>query len=140
MAEVLFRQLLEEEGLGDWEVSSAGVWAQTGIAATATAVAAMQEKGLNLSMHLSRQVTAELLGEIDMALVMERRHQETLANSYPQFADKIHLLGDVAGLSKEVDDPVGEPIQRYRETASDIQYYLLEALPNMQAMLAEKKG
>jgi protein-tyrosine-phosphatase len=140
MAEVMFKQLLEEEGVGDWQVLSAGVWAQPGIAATPTAVMAMHERGLNLSTHLSRPVTAELLDEIDVALVMENRHKEALINSFPQFADKIHLLGEMAGLSQEVDDPVGEPLQRYRETARDIHYYLQEALPHMQAMLADQRG
>jgi protein-tyrosine-phosphatase len=137
MAELLLRQLLEEEGLQGWEVASAGVWAQPGFSATPTAVTAMQEKGLNLTTHLSRPVTAELLEGVDLALVMERRHQDALKESFPQHADKVHLLGDMAGISKEVLDPVGEPLQRYRETARDIQYYLLEALPNMREMLAD---
>jgi protein-tyrosine-phosphatase len=137
MAEVLLKQLLDEGGLQDWEAASAGVWAQPGVGATATAVAAMEERGLNLSTHLSRQVTAELLESFDLVLVMERRHQQALNASFPQFTEKVHLLGDMAGLSKEVDDPVGEPLERYRETARDIHYYLQEALPNMREMLAE---
>lgn len=139
MAEVLFKQLLAEEGLQDWKVDSAGVWAQPNMAATPTAVMAMDEMGLNLATHLSRQVTAEMLANVDMVLVMERRHQDALSRSFPQFADKVHLLGDVAGISKEVADPVGEPIERYRETARDIQYYLLEALPNIQVMLSKQQ-
>ena len=137
MAEVLFRQLLVEEDLKDWDVVSAGVWAQPGFAATPTAVTAMHERGLNLSMHLSRPVTTELLENVDLVLVMERRHQEAMGASFPQFMDKFHLLGEMAGISREVDDPVGEPLERYRETASDIHYYLLEALPNMRKLLDE---
>lgn len=138
MAEVLFRELLDDEGLQDWEVMSGGVWAQPGFAATATAVEAMNERKLNLTTHLSKPVTSELLERVDLALVMERRHQKALASSFPQFADKVHLLGDLAGNSKEVDDPVGEPLERYRKTARDIHYYLQEALPAIQAMLADK--
>jgi protein-tyrosine phosphatase len=137
MAEVLFKQLLEEEGLQDWEVASAGVWAQPNVTATPTAVMAMDERGLNLATHLSRPVTAEMLGDVDLVLVMERRHQEALDASFPQFSNKFHLLGDMAGLAKEVDDPVGEPLARYRETARDIHYYLLEALPKMRELLAD---
>jgi protein-tyrosine phosphatase len=139
MAEVIFRQMLTEEGLEDWKVASAGVWAQPDISATPTAVVAMDERGLNLSAHLSKSVTDDLIKVYDLVLVMERRHQDALRNQFPEYADRVFLLGEMAGLSKEVDDPVGEPLERYMETAKDIHYYLMEALPTMRAKFDSKK-
>jgi protein-tyrosine-phosphatase len=140
MAEVIFKRMLAEEGLNDWKVGSAGVWAQPDISATPTAVAAMNERGLNLSAHLSKPVTDDLINGYDLVLVMERRQQEALTDLYPQHADRIYLLGEMAGLSKDVDDPVGEPLERYLETAKDIHYYLMEALPAMQEKIAQSKA
>ena len=139
MAEVIFKQMLNEEGLVDWKVGSAGVWAEPDISATPTAVVAMNERGLNLSAHLSKPVTNELLNDHDIVLVMERRHQETLKNQYPQFADRVFLMGEMAGINNEVDDPIGKPLERYRETAENIQYYLMETLPVMREKFAQSK-
>ena len=59
MAEVLLRRHLERAGV-DATVSSAGLY-EGGVPATDHGVAAMADRGLDLSAHRSRQLDADML-------------------------------------------------------------------------------
>jgi len=54
-------------------VSSAGVGAQDGNPPTPEAVEAMAERGIDISSHRARKVTAEILAAADLVLAMEQR-------------------------------------------------------------------
>lgn len=77
MAEVLLRRHLETAGI-EATVSSAGLY-PGGSPATAHGVAAMADRGLDLSSHESRQLDASLIDGADLIIGMAREHVREVA-------------------------------------------------------------
>lgn len=121
MAEALFRDHLEQMGVGDeWRVESAGVWAMVEAPAMALACEVMKERGLDISDHQSQGVSTELLREFDLILVMEDMHRKSLQRNYPEAADKVYLLTAMADQEGNVDDPVYGTKETYRATVEEL--------------------
>lgn len=74
MAEVIARDLIRSRGMEHVTVESAGIAASPGEGATPGAVHAAGENGLDLTSHLSRVLTAEILGAVDLILGMTPSH------------------------------------------------------------------
>jgi protein-tyrosine phosphatase len=72
MAEVLLRHHLATAGV-DATVSSAGLY-EGGRPATAFGIDAMAGRGLDLTAHQSRQMTADMLDRADLVVGMAREH------------------------------------------------------------------
>lgn len=125
MAETLFRKLVTEKlDCRDWElrergidVFSAGIAAGESDPATREAVQIMLESNLDLSQHLSQQVTAPMLEESTLVLTMTDRHRRALEDSRPDLADRLHLL-DRNG--EDISDPIGGTLEDYRLCAQQI--------------------
>ncbi|QDU71791.1 low molecular weight protein arginine phosphatase [Mucisphaera calidilacus] len=121
MAEVIARDLLarrhgvEAASLGDAgvEVGSAGVMTMGGSAASPEAVAVMAERGLDLSGHVSRGLTHELVRGSDLILAMTQGHLEALLSVAPEARDRAGLL-DSEG---DIEDPIGQSMVVYRDVA-----------------------
>lgn len=119
-----------------WSFVSAGLDAVPGRGASAGALVAARELGLDLSAHRSRSVTLELLGEVDWIVGMTRSHAAVFRSRYLGFfAGRLGVLGcpgeDLAGqrfsgLCEEVADPFGGDGEAYRAAAEQIAR-LLEA-------------
>jgi protein-tyrosine-phosphatase len=132
MAMVLMRKRLEDAGkTPDWVVESAGTWATEGIAATDNAVVAMRERDLDLVSHLSRPVTVEMLDCFNLVLVIVGYHKEALKVELPQYSHKVLLLSEMIGEEWDLEDPVGGPLEEYRETAKLIDEVLEEGWERM---------
>jgi len=119
-AAILRARLREDPACADWEVHSAGLWATEGQPASAPARAVMEERGYDLSHHRSRPVTEESVERADLILAMTPHHVEALRLAFPQAADRIHLLAEMAGGTQGVDDPYGQPLQVYRAVADEL--------------------
>ena len=119
MAEVIAGDLLREQpGV---VVGSAGVSAGPGGRATAPALAAAAELGLDLEDHRSRPLTAELVATADEILTMTAAHRARVVEQWPEAADKTQVLDpDV-----DVADPFGGSLADYRSTAEQIKTALL---------------
>lgn len=136
MAEVLFRQLLEEKGQAEeWRVESAGVWAYQGARATQSAQVVMAERGLNLEEHRSQPAEPALLKQFDLIIVMELEHKQVLSEQNPALADRILTLRQLVGELGDFDDPVGGSLEVYRQAAGEIHTLLSEAWGEIQAHL-----
>jgi protein-tyrosine-phosphatase len=121
MAMALFRDLLDRERRSDsWRVESTGTWAQAGRPASEHAQQVMQERGLDLSDHMSRPISGGLLKEFDLILVMETKQLKALRIEFPAIADRVHLLAEVAGENSDVEDPYGKSLDTYRGTANQL--------------------
>lgn len=125
MAEVLFRQLVTRKlDCRDWElrergidVFSAGIAAGESDPAAREAVQVMQETGLDLSQHLSQQVTASMLDESTLILTMTERHRFVLLEARPDLSERIHLLNRSGA---DIADPIGGTLDDYRLCAQQI--------------------
>src|SRR6185295_922503 len=76
MAEAIARREAIERGLADVEVSSAGTSAWDGAPASDGALLVALERRLDLGNHRAQQLSAELVAEHDLILVMGPHHLE----------------------------------------------------------------
>jgi protein-tyrosine-phosphatase len=127
MASAIFYRILKESGAGkEWRVESAGTWALEGAAISSGSETVMQERSVDLSRHRARNVSHELLKSFDLVLTMERGHKEALRAEFPDLASKIYLLSEMAGYSHDIRDPIGGPVEAYRECAQELTRLLIQ--------------
>ncbi|MDR3270467.1 MAG: low molecular weight protein arginine phosphatase [Peptococcaceae bacterium] len=111
MAEYLAREIFGAE----LEISSAGLWAWEGQAASAQAIRVLQASGIDLRPHRARRVSGAILAAADYVIPMTREHERSLCEQFPEMRDKVKRLGAWAGSDEDIPDPVGAPIGVYRE-------------------------
>ena len=130
MAEVLAEALFQDRS-GDAGVSgaSAGVYASDGSPASAEAVAVMATRGLDLSKHRSRLLTAEMVDAADGIYTMTASHRRAVVQAFPEAEIKTQRL-----LSEEdIADPIGGPESAYERTAAQIERGLRERFTEASA-------
>jgi protein-tyrosine-phosphatase len=125
MAEAMFRHLAcqhwgcteDELRKHNVDVLSAGVAAADSAPASREAIQILKHKGIDLSQHLSQQVTEDMLAKSDMVLAMTPGHLSVLHNARPDLASRMRLLReDGFGVS----DPIGGGTEDYQQCASEI--------------------
>ena len=114
-------RLNRDEARQDWVVESAGTWGGEGRPASAHAVAEMAERGIDLSSHLARPVTREIVAEADLVLVMTQNHAEAVKTAFPNQAHKVYLLSQMIGREYDIYDPYGSPRVEYAYTAKELE-------------------
>lgn len=99
-------------------VQSAGVAAGEGEPMTAEAREALVELGVQGQGHRSRGVDMKMVTQADHVYAMTKAHVRSLQSTLPpELAAKVELL-DPAG--KDIPDPIGGPLEEYRQTAAAI--------------------
>ena len=129
MAAGLARKMLAEQlgcAVGQLEhhgikVASAGTSGGAG-QATSGATKAMAKRGVDLSNHVSRPLTPELIQQADHVFVMTQQHLEEVLAMGPWAEGKTSLLLN----SEDVDDPVGLSDEEYDRCAQIIERGLRE--------------
>jgi protein-tyrosine phosphatase len=129
MAAALCRKLLAErlqcspDELPErgYQVLSAGMAAYEGDRATLEAVEAMRELGADLSSHVSKPLTADLISKADYLFTMTHGHQLVLLARFDECGPLPRLL-DSEG--NDITDPVGADQETYRECARQILRHL----------------
>ena len=120
MAEALFRLRIGDEM--QWEASSAGIYAGEGSPASANALEAMRELGIDLSEHRSKPLTAELIGSVDMIATMTAGHRFQILQDFPEVGNRVSLIKSF-GTSKvpaDISDPFGGSLGVYENTRDEI--------------------
>ncbi|MBN1135677.1 MAG: low molecular weight protein arginine phosphatase [Anaerolineae bacterium] len=129
MAAGLLRQRLAVEKIdAGHRVLSAGVWAADGKPASENAVVTMAERGINISDHRSRSLTSDEMAGADLILVMTHEHAHMIRQTWPQYAWKVHLLSEMSGKRRDVEDPYGGRIEEYRACADTLSRYIDDGL------------
>jgi len=98
-------------------VHSAGLAAMMGEAAAPEAADVVQAYGADLSAHVSRPVTADLIDGADLVLAMTQGHVRLLSAYFPELGPRIKLL---ATDGTEIADPLGSDRCFYQECAQQI--------------------
>ncbi len=118
MAEGIFRKAAEGS---DFEVSSAGVAAQTGSSASRDTVSVLRDQGVELEKFRSRMVDDKMLEEAEAVFCMTEGHLEMLEMMHPDHEEKYHLACDFAEIDGrvgvDVPDPIGMGRKAYEETS-----------------------
>jgi len=136
MAVALLRDMVRSHGHQDrLRVSSAGIWASEGQPATADAQRAMQEKGLDISGHRSHNLLLRDIRRADLLVALERSVAEAITIESPEAAPKVHTLGELADDPRDVEDPIGRPLEEYRYTVEVIQGMLQRAYGRIMSIL-----
>ncbi len=121
MLEYLLKQELPKHGITDAVVTSAGTDTVDGGAATDHSVTVMNEIGIDISSHRSRQMTHAIAEANDVFVVMTPEHGVSLAFYYDVDPEKMAIPGD------GIPDPFGQGLNVYRECRDA----LLESIPQL---------
>ena len=108
----------------DWCIESAGTWAMDGQQVVTRTQLVLQEKGLEVSEHRSRIVTAEMLLSSNLILTMERGHKEALRAEFPIVARRVYMLSEMIDASYDIQDPVLGSLADFRKTLHEIENIL----------------
>jgi protein-tyrosine phosphatase len=120
MAEVLFLHRFDSEEL--WEACSAGLYAGAGTPASANAIEAMHELGIDLSNHRSQPLSAKLVQQADLIITMTAGHRFEILQDFPEVGNRVFLIKSF-GTSKvpaDISDPVVGSLNVYRKTRDEI--------------------
>lgn len=125
MAEAIFRELASQhfqcapERLWDHDldVLSAGVAAGDSHPASSQSVTVLKKRGIDLSHHLSQQVSEKMLEGSDLIFAMTSDHLNVLHNARPDLAGKMRLLSNDG---RDVIDPIGGSLNDYEQCAEMI--------------------
>ncbi len=108
-------------------IESAGLAAMSGATASAEAVRAAQEMGVDISAHRSRLLTDDLLRRADLVYTMTEAHRREILERWPGAAGKTFRLDAQA----DIADPVGGSLAVYRQTARRLEALLRRRLEEM---------
>jgi protein-tyrosine phosphatase len=127
MAEALMKSMLPAGA--PLVVSSFGVSARPGTPAAHEAMMVAKEFGLDLSRHRARSLTIPDIRNIDLFLVMEAWHGETIFEMDASAAFKTFLLGRfhpdrvfTDRYGREVSDPYNEPLAMFRDVMEEMKF------------------
>ncbi len=99
-------------------VMSAGIAAMLGGRAAEEAVETLDELGLDLRDHETQPLTEPLVRHADVIYTMTRAHREAIVAQWPSAAPRAFVLSSDGS---DIRDPIGGPVDRYRQCASRIQ-------------------
>jgi protein-tyrosine phosphatase len=137
MAEGLCKKLLAER-LGctpaqlperGFVVLSAGVSAMMGGSASAEAIDAARQRGVDLEGHRSQPLTGDLLAQADYVFALTQGHLDVLPSRFPVPLGQVGLLALNGG---DIDDPIGFEAAVYTQCADQIEACLRERVPALE--------
>lgn len=119
MAEFIFNEKSLEKDLSH-KAKSAGIYSG-GEYASENSIKVMSEKNIDITNHISRQVSRELIDWADLILVMGNSHLEILFE-YFECREKTFLFKNfVSGIKDDIYDPYGGNMDTYRITRDEIE-------------------
>jgi len=125
-----------KSGQTDRSVSSAGIAAVVGAPASAHSVTLMRRRGIDISSHMARQLTHEMMIEHDLVLVMEMEQKKFLEQRFPFSKGKVQMIGRFQ--NKEIEDPYLKPIEAFELMVTQVENYLEDWIKHCWTVKAEK--
>jgi protein-tyrosine-phosphatase len=144
MAEFLMKEKLAklenltENPAEDWRVESAGTWGIDGSDMAEGVRTVLEEMGIKPGSHSARTVTAEMLSEFDLILTMERGQKEALKIEFSESAGRVFMLSEMVGERINLRDPMGEPIDEFRQTARIIDTILNRGFDRIKQFIGDR--
>jgi protein-tyrosine-phosphatase len=121
----------QPEPLRSLKVLSAGVASRVGERASANAVTAMKKVGLDISGHVSRPISQELLDQALLVLCMTESHRDMIEMTADPLPERLHLFREFMGpgASLEIPDPYGLHLSAYESSRDE----MVAAIPSIVA-------
>ncbi len=112
MAEGIARHFIEQSGLNDWKVSSAGVFGMDGMDISFESIQALNNRGIKFN-SASRTLTPEMIEEATHVFCMTESHKQSVLHLVPdatcvELLDRESSIADPIGQSQDVYDAVAE--------------------------------
>ena len=123
MAEQLFADHLRRNKCASIaDVSSAGIYADSGSPMTPEAAGTLVELNVTVKPHRSRLLTVDVIQNADIIVCMTEEHRNALfasdAYNFAASDGQLRIVGTVGELTGEdVEDPFGKGMDAYRKTA-----------------------
>ncbi len=133
MAEALAKKLLRggPGAGGNVAVSSAGLAALPGDAASPFAVQAMERMGIDIGGHRATLLSEVKVRQADLILTMTRGHREQLNSLFPGHGSRVFTLADFAGQGCDVPDPIGQTLETYQDCAHKLEEMIARVLDKL---------
>ncbi len=132
MAQETARLLINKLGLEGFEAASAGLFAESGMHASAGAQAAVRLIGGDLSDHRARSVKADIVEDAELILCMTTSHKTLLLRRYPDAAGKVFTLLEYIDEPGDIADPFGGDAVVYEECLTQIGAAVRSVLESMR--------
>jgi protein-tyrosine phosphatase len=118
IAEGMIRAGFERAGGSEpVEVSSAGTNGWEGSAAMPESVEAAAERGVDISRHVARRLTDDMLNGADLILCMAHDHRAIVGSERPDLADRTFTLKELVRLLEDLPDGTPNLQARVKEAA-----------------------
>ena len=128
MAEGLLRDRIEKEGLEGIRVASAGTWGLEGEPAAKHAIKVCSDRGMDISGHVARRLTGDMIDGSDLVLTMEMEHLQGVLDLVPDALVKTRMLSRYGAEDRRIDlpirDPFGRPKQAYVTCFQELSRYI----------------
>jgi protein-tyrosine-phosphatase len=141
MAEAMAKRIINERGITDVEVGSAGTAAWENAPASDGALLVCLENQVDLTQHQARLLTRELLDSYDLVLGMGPHHVErveALGGSGKAFLLTSYASNGESG--RPIGDPFGGELEHYRDTYMDLERELNRLFDRLAAERASKRS
>lgn len=125
MAEGIINKIIQDNSVEDTTVSSMGLSAYDGEAASDYAVTALGEIGIDIKNHRSKRVMLQDLFEADCIYVMTLQHKNVILEAcdnvtLPEVESKIIVM--------DIPDPFGQELDKYRKCRDEMLEFFNEEL------------
>lgn len=119
MAEYIFNSKTKENNLNH-KASSAGI-SSGGNLASENSIKVMSEINIDITNHISKQLSKEIIDLADLILVIGKSHLEIIFK-YFECREKTFLINDYINHTKsDIIDPYGRNLEEYRLTRNQIE-------------------
>lgn len=137
MAEGMFKNLIKKHNIEDkFYISSAGTSVNISLPASDNAISALKDFELDLTKHMSRPATQEMLEEADLVLAMTEAHKNHVLRLMPEAKGKVFTLIEYAtdGEKGDIRDPYLMDLETYRKCRDEIGKYLEMIIQKIKVM------
>ena len=115
MAEVILRDRIVKQGLEGIRVASAGTWGLEGEPAAKHAIKVCSDRGIDLSGHVARRLTEDMIEGSDLVLTMEMEHLQGVLDLVPDALAKTRMLSGYGEEDSRIDPPIRDPYGRPKQ-------------------------
>jgi protein-tyrosine-phosphatase len=122
-----------------WRVETAGTWPKANEPVHSKTLAIAREWNLHLNGHRSRCVNRQLLRSFNLILTMEQGQKEALRIEFPEVADRVYVLSEMAGEVHDIADPYDGSLADHKQMARDIDYWLRRGFQRICQLARERE-
>jgi glycine hydroxymethyltransferase len=135
MAQGYMKAAIEERGIKEIEVRTAGVMTIPGLIPTQEAVLVLKNAGIDITSHRSSPLTHELIRKSDLILGMTPFHVQYALRMSDEAKGKTYLLKEFAESdvkNYQISDPMGMTLEVYKRVYREMKLAIDRMLDNKE--------